>query len=241
MARAAPIMRAGMPTSDEAGTAGAFEPRRLQRATLNDEVYGELRRAIMAGAIRPGQTMTIRSLATSFGVSLMPVREALGRLVAEHVLELRPSRSVALPVLHRERFREITRIRVALEGLAAEEGARGIGEEDIRRMAALNAEMEGPGAALAPEALECNRQFHFALYRAARMPTLLALIESLWLQIGPLLNIHMRDLAARRARPLQLHHRRVLEALAQRDGAGARAAIVADIEDAAETIAARLG
>jgi DNA-binding GntR family transcriptional regulator len=217
----------------------AFEPRRLRRATLNDEVYRELRRAIMAGAIQPGQTMTIRSLAASFGVSLMPVREALGRLVAEHVLELLPNRSVAAPVLHRARFREITRIRVALEGLAAEEGTAHIDEDEIRRMAELNGRMEDVAATATPGALEDNRRFHFALYRSSRMPTLVALIESLWLQIGPLLSFHMRDLALA-PQPVLAHHREALAALAQRDSAGVRAAIVADIEDAARNIATRL-
>jgi DNA-binding GntR family transcriptional regulator len=217
----------------------AFEPRRLQRATLNDEVYRELRRAIMAGSVQPGQAMTIRSLAASFGVSLMPVREALGRLVAEHVLELRPNRSVAVPVLHRARFREITRIRVALEGLAAEEGTAQIADGEIRRMTELNARMEDIAVAPTPEALEDNRRFHFALYRAAGMPTLMALIESLWLQIGPLLSFHMRELALV-PQPVLVHHRRALDGLARRDGDVVRAAIIADIEDAAENIATRL-
>ena len=96
---------------------------KLQRNTLNEAVYQQLKQALMSGRIAPGSTMTIRSLASCFGVSLMPVREALRRLVAEHVLVLQPNRSVALPVITRERFREITRIRTSLEGLAVEEAA----------------------------------------------------------------------------------------------------------------------
>ena len=119
---------------DESGP-GPFPVQRLQRATLNDEVYHELRRAIMSGAIEPGSTMTIRGLAQSFGISLMPVRQALNRLVAEHVLVLLPNRSVALPRIDAARFREITRIRVALEGLAAEEAVAHVDADAIARMA----------------------------------------------------------------------------------------------------------
>src|SRR4249920_1390009 len=106
-----------------AGAAEApFAVPKLQRNTLNEEVYEQLKQALMSGRIAPGSTMTIRSLASSFGISVMPVREALRRLVAEHVLVLLPNRSVALPVFTRERFDEITRIRTSLEGLAAEAG-----------------------------------------------------------------------------------------------------------------------
>src|SRR5688500_16434787 len=110
---------------------------KLQRNTLNEEVYQQLKQALMTGRIAPGSTMTIRSLAASFGISPMPVREALRRLVAEHVLVLLPNRSVSLPIITRERFREITRIRTSLEGLAAEEATPLVTPDVAQRMAAL--------------------------------------------------------------------------------------------------------
>ena len=210
--------------------------RRLQRATLNEEVYAELRRAIMAGAVEPGRSMTIRSLAAAFGVSLMPVREALGRLVAERALELLPNRSVTVPVLDQARFREITRIRVPLERMAAEEGAKRLDRQARDRLAQWNARMEVPAVASDAEALELNRQIHFTLYAASGMPTLMGMIEGLWLQIGPLLNLHMRRLTSDRADLAQVHHRAMLAALARGDAEAAGGAIVADIETAARTI-----
>jgi DNA-binding GntR family transcriptional regulator len=210
--------------------------RRLQRATLNEEVYAELKRAIMAGAVEPGRSMTIRSLAAAFGVSLMPVREALGRLVAERALELLPNRSVAVPVIDHARFREITRIRLPLERMAAEEGARRLDQEAKDLLAHWNAQMEIPAVASSAEALELNRQIHFTLYAASAMPTLTGMIESLWLQIGPLLNLHMRGLAADRSDLAQIHHRAMLAALAKGDAEAVGRAIVADIETAALTI-----
>src|SRR5687768_9923781 len=103
-----------------------FDLPKLTRSTLNDEVYDTLKDALIQGKIAPGAVMTIRSLADSFGTSMMPVREALRRLVAEHILVLLPNRSVTLPVLTKEKFQEITRIRFSLEGLASEEGAKRI-------------------------------------------------------------------------------------------------------------------
>lgn len=217
----------------------ALDMPKLQRNTLNEEVYQQLKQALMSGRIAPGSTMTIRSLAASFGISPMPVREALRRLVAEHVLVLLPNRSVSLPIITRERFREITRIRTSLEGLAAEEGATAISADEIKLMAHLNEEMESEHAAESVEYLVKNREFHFCLYRNCRMPTLLMIIESLWLQIGPLLTIQQLKYAGAGI-AVQTHHRRALKALKKRDAKEVRDAIVNDIEDAAKIIAASL-
>lgn len=229
---------AGMVAAIEDEPRAGFQVPRLHRATLNDEVYGELKRAIMAGAIEPGSAMTIRGLAASFGISLMPVREALNRLVAEHVLVLLPNRSVALPRIDRARFHEITRIRVALEGLAAAEAASRVGLDEIAAMERLNARMEE--SEVAAEALELNREFHFALYRASAMPTLVAMIETAWLQVGPLLHIPIRTLMhGPGPHPLDCH-RKLLNGLKAANAEVARAAITADLEEAAGLIVAEL-
>lgn len=224
-------------------TAGAVELElempKLQRNTLNEEVYQQLKQALMTGRIAPGSTMTIRSLAKSFGISPMPVREALRRLVAEHVLVLLPNRSVSLPIITRERFREITRIRTSLEGLAAEEATPLIAQDVLKRMAALNDEMEAPGQTRRPEYLVKNREFHFCLYQSSRLPTLVKIIEALWLQIGPLLTIQQEEFASESV-IVQTQHRRLLRALKKRDAAEARDAVVNDIEDAAKIIDATL-
>jgi DNA-binding GntR family transcriptional regulator len=216
-----------------------LEMPKLQRNTLNEEVYQQLKHALMTGRIAPGSTMTIRSLAKSFGISPMPVREALRRLVAEHVLVLLPNRSVSLPIITRERFREITRIRTSLEGLAAEEATPLVTADVVRRMAALNDEMEMPGQTKRPEYLVKNREFHFCLYQSSRLPTLVKIIEALWLQIGPLLTIQQEEFASGGV-IVQTQHRRLLKALKKGDAVEARDAVVNDIEDAAKIISATL-
>jgi DNA-binding GntR family transcriptional regulator len=227
--------------SESTGSPGELELEmpKLQRNTLNEEVYQQLKQALMTGRIAPGSTMTIRSLAKSFGISPMPVREALRRLVAEHVLVLLPNRSVSLPIITRERFREITRIRTSLEGLAAEEATPLVTADAMKRMAALNDEMELPGQTKRPEYLVKNREFHFCLYQSSRLPTLVKIIEALWLQIGPLLTIQQAEFASSGV-IVQTQHRRLLKALKKGDAAEARDAIVSDIEDAAKIIGASL-
>jgi DNA-binding GntR family transcriptional regulator len=216
-----------------------FDVPKLSRSTLNEEVYEQLKQALMSGKIAPGSTMTIRSLASSFGISVMPVREALRRLVAEHVLTLLPNRSVSLPVFTRERFNEITRIRTSLEGLAAEEGARHLTPEMLAHMVRMTSLMESKAAGSNAETLAWNREFHFTLYTASNMPTLVKMIESLWLQAGPLLHLQQRVFAAKK-QPVYVHHHRALQAIKASKPALVRDAIVGDIEDAAEIISAAL-
>lgn len=211
----------------------AFGLARLERETLHERAYGEVKKAIMGGAIAPGEPMTIRALAKALGTSVMPVREALRRLVAERALELLPNRSVTLPVMTADRFDEIYRIRVALEGLMAETAAKLITPEELRRMARLNDEMIAKLRQGTKRCLALNQEFHFQLYLAARMPQAMSIVETLWLQIGPFLH-HVS--ASFGSSVFLDHHKSMLKALAKRDGPAARAAIEADIIEAARTI-----
>jgi len=212
-----------------------FQVSKLERETLHDRAYLELKKAIMSGAIRPGATITIRAMATALGTSPMPVREALRRLVAERALEMLPTRSVTLPLMTAERFDEISRLRIALEGLATEAGAQHLSREALRRLQQAHTEMNRMKNV--GEYLAKNQEFHFTLYQAAGMPVALQMIESLWLQAGPLLNLAIGEYGFEGA---QDHHRELLDQLAKHNAKGARSAIEADITDAARIIRAYL-
>jgi DNA-binding GntR family transcriptional regulator len=212
-----------------------FQVSKLERETLHDRAYLELKKAIMSGAIRPGATITIRAMATALGTSPMPVREALRRLVAERALEMLPTRSVTLPLMTAERFDEISRLRIALEGLATEAGAQHLSREALRRLQQAHTEMNRMKNV--GEYLAKNQEFHFTLYQAAGMPIALQMIESLWLQAGPLLNLAIAEYGFEGA---QDHHRELLDHLGKHNVKGARGAIEADITDAARIIRAYL-
>ena len=77
---------------------------RSPRGTLQDHVYRQLCELILNGEIAPGQLITIQALADAFGVSAMPVREALQRLTAARVLTVISSRSIGVPPLTSERL-----------------------------------------------------------------------------------------------------------------------------------------
>src|SRR5215475_7570597 len=91
-----------------------------ERDTMRVRVYRSLARGLMAGMFKPGEAVTLRTLAKRLGTSAMPVREAVSRLIAERALVLLPNRSVIVPRMSRERFVELTETRQVLEGMVSE-------------------------------------------------------------------------------------------------------------------------
>ena len=79
--------------------------------------------------------------------------------------------------------------------------------DDTERMARMTALMETSAKAAPADVLEWNREFHFGLYRASGMPTLVKMIESLWLQVGPLLNLQQQVFAQKKITVYVQHHR----------------------------------
>jgi DNA-binding GntR family transcriptional regulator len=216
----------------------------LETGTLGQRVYNGLRDYLMAGQLQPGQKLTLRELAAALNVSPMPVREAVRRLAAEGALEMLPNRRIRVPVVTKSRFRELLRIRIAVEGLAVEEATRHIRMDDVDQMEALNrqfaAEMQRRQAD-GVKLFRINKDIHFILYEAAGMPTLLPLIEGLWLQVGPVLHLSLRqraDANARGRNPAPNWHKRMILGLRKRDASAARRALVGDMTSAADQILA---
>ena len=209
----------------------SFAP--VERDTMQERVYLELRQALVRGHFAPGEVLIVRALSDQFGTSHMPVRDALSRLAAEQALEVLPSRSVAVPVLSRERCADIQETREMLEGRAGAIAATRIAPREIDEMHALDRKMH---AFLAKRDVEryvtTNWQFHFTLYAAADRPVMLRMIESLWLQIGPSLRGCIDDIANRPEINQQItadHHADMLAALDRRDAEGVRAAVEGDL------------
>lgn len=205
-----------------------------QRGDVQDRVLEKLRSGLMVGAFVPGQTITLRRLAETLGTSPMPVRKAINQLTAANALEILPNRSVAVPRMSAERFKDLTRVRRAVEGLAAELACANASPALVRELTAINAQLQ---QAIKQrnilECLEMNQRFHFTFYAAARSPILAPLIESLWLQAGPILYISLTDSDM----PWDaVQHEHLLAAIKSKRPAAARRAIVRDIGDTAKSL-----
>jgi len=202
---------------------------RPQDSTLaaHDRMYRALRSQVMHGEIAPGQALTLRGLAKSFGVSITPAREAARRLVAEGAFSLSSSGRLSTPELSPERIEELAAIRALLE---PELAARALPRahfaliERLKMINSANAEAVVKQDAVAY--VRTNLEFHRTLYLRAQAPAMLAMTETVWLQLGPT----MRALYARlrRNEPPQ-HHRTILAALKAGDEPGLRLAVRTDV------------
>lgn len=209
-----------------------FSP--VPRATIQDHVYEKLRELIQNGGIEPGRTVTVQSLAEAFGVSSMPVREALHRLVAEKALTVIAGRSMGIPTLTLERLEDLRRVRVEIEGTAIRWATKLITAEDLSVLKGLVEEMESAGAANDRfRYVPANREFHFTIYRAAHSAVLTSVIESLWLQTGPYVNLLTQS---NNWTASQLEHRAIHAALVLRDSDAAFRALQSDIDGAAKVL-----
>ncbi len=212
---------------------------KLEHQTLNDRAYAALKKGLMSGQFKPGEALRIRQLAEDYGISVTPVREALQRLVAERALEMLRNRSVAVPILTREKFTELRRVRCLLEGLAAELATPNFRPSDIERLAHIIEEVDRNIADSDVTAyLRSNEKFHFLIYERAHAPLILRIVQDLWTQVGPFFNCLFEDSGY--LREANDGHRRILDAIVRRDPAAVRESVVWDISEAANSLMRRL-
>lgn len=223
--------------------ASPSEPHGNARPTLAAHVFARLRALLIEGALSPGEKLSLRTVADRLGVSMTPAREAVAQLIADRALEVMPNRAVRVPVMSLQQFRELTEIRIAVEGFAADRAAGVRTGPDLavmrRHDAAFRRECgrrrQDPVAAV-----RANAAFHFAVYAAAGLPTLLPIIEGLWLRIGPVLNLDMRSSTARLVMGgAERCHSDLLVAIEAGRPRAARAALTRDIRRAAQYIESR--
>ena len=198
----------------------------ISRTSLNTQVYNILSRALLEGRLRPRQRLKIRDLAAILDVSETPVREAVMQLVRERALVLQTSRSLTVPRLSAVQYLELRRIRLELEGLAAKEASARITRRDLTRLEALHGKMLRAEQDDTTAAVRLNWNFHAEIYRAAEMPELFNLIQSLWLRTGPLLTFQYPH--APPTYPGRHRHLDILDALGRGDGAAVRQAVCDD-------------
>jgi GntR family colanic acid and biofilm gene transcriptional regulator len=207
----------------------------LEQGNLSARAYVALRDGLIAGNFKPGQRLLMQDLADQLGTSVTPVREACLRLVSERGLELRSGRFVAIPELTLSRYMEIRTVRMALEGLAAELATGNVDETELERLSDTHARFEQADRAGASEvAIRLNREFHFIAYRLSRMEMLISHIESLWISMGPILNVFYNETTNDYIGAEE--HVHLIDALRRRDRKKARAAIERDILRGGESI-----
>ncbi|MCT4373007.1 GntR family transcriptional regulator [Yangia mangrovi] len=195
--------------------------------SAHERVYRGLRQRIMLGQIAPGESLTLRGIGREFGVSMTPAREAINRLVAEGALSMSSSGRVSTPELSNERIEELAALRALIEVELASRALPRAHMALIDRLQTINGTIsEMIQARDAVGYIRTNLEFHRTLYLRAQAPAMLAMTETVWLQLGPT----MRKLYGRlRRTEAPQYHRLMIAALKAGDEPGLRLAVRSDV------------
>jgi DNA-binding GntR family transcriptional regulator len=171
--------RSSGPPHSEASTPGASGGG-FQIQSVADQVYAVLRERIAAGEIERGARLHQEDLASEFGVSRTPVREALRRLAAEGLVDLYANRGARVATISAEQLRSSYETRLVVEPGAARLAAQRRPSEALRAMRAAIADEEHAGRS-SERHFKANRAFHLALVAATGNQQLAQFMEHVWI------------------------------------------------------------
>ncbi len=203
--------------------------------SAHDRVYRGLRTRIMLGQIAPGAPLTLRGIGREFDVSMTPAREAVQRLVAEGALSMSNSGRVQTPELSQERIEELAALRALIEVELASRALPRAHIALIDRLQTINGAIADVVSNRdAVGYIRTNLEFHRTLYLRAQAPAMLAMAETVWLQLGPT----MRALYGRLRRTEAPHfHRLIIAALKAGDEPSLRLAVRSDVTQGLKMLA----
>jgi len=214
-------------------------PTTAETEALVDRLAAAIQARVLAGEFASGERLRQATLASEFGVSRTPVREALRKLQAGGVVELEPNRGAVVRGPSAREVREAYEVRAELEGLAAELAATRIRDEELRRLHEAQELFrrsvktllhwkrhreagEAPPADAHDEWIRGNDLFHLAILDAAGNDRLRSTLADLhqsfprdltWIVLGESSHLLERNVA---------QHGAILEAIERRDPVEAR-------------------
>ncbi|MDP9362907.1 MAG: GntR family transcriptional regulator [Chloroflexota bacterium] len=188
----------------------------LRHQTLVDRIYARLRALIEGGTIRSGARLDERALAEQMAVSRTPLREAIGKLTKEGLVEHRPYKGNFVRVLSAKQIDDLYEVRRALEGLAVRQSVPHFTSADT---AEVREALEDTERALAAgdmaEYGAADQRFHDVFVRVAGNEALSETLDRLRMQVHLIRMVANRDpdIVARTA----MERPRILAALEARD------------------------
>ena len=184
--------------------------------TAAESVLHELRSALAAGRLMPGQQLVQEDLAEDLGVSRVPIRESLKILEGEGHVTYHPNRGYFVTELSADDLIELYRIRQILEAEALAQAVLEVSDADIADIESILEQVEQAAESGDVERLtEANRAFHFSIIELSGMNRLSRLIRQLWDASDIYRTVYFRDPVNRER--VHSEHREIIDALKARD------------------------
>ncbi|MDB5093021.1 MAG: GntR family transcriptional regulator, partial [Candidatus Eremiobacteraeota bacterium] len=192
----------------------------IERRSTPSLIAEAIREQIHAGALPGGSALNQNELAERFGVSRIPVREALRQLETDGTIRYVPNQGAVVTAYTAAEIRERFEIRGELEPLALRLAIANVTPQALRglerELSAMREESD-PG-----RWGKHHTAFHRLLYEGARRPRLLAIIESLYISLARAMTT---DLALAEMRAHDAEHRAILDAVARGEAEAATRAL----------------
>lgn len=184
---------------------------------LGDVVTRQVREAILEGRLKPGIRIRQQELAQQFGVSRIPVREALRRLESEGLITVVPHSGARVARMDIDECNELYRLREMIEPMALAESVPRLTETQLAGLRgllnAIETSTEDPA-----RWLELDRRFHLDCCAAAPLPRAVAMIERFWNQTQQYRRAYMATEHSDMFEAAIAEHRLIFYAMEQRDG-----------------------
>jgi DNA-binding GntR family transcriptional regulator len=160
---------------------------------LSERLRESIEEEIATGKLLPGSHLDEVELATRFGVSRTPIREALNLLLGEGLVESRPRRGAVVAQITPHRLIEMFEVMAELEAMCARLAARRASEADLAALDAAHEECRTAAAAHDTDAyFYANERFHFAIYGASHNGFLFEQASSLQRKLRPYRRLQLR-------------------------------------------------
>jgi DNA-binding GntR family transcriptional regulator len=188
-----------------------------QEQSLGGQIFNRIRDDILSGNYTPGEELKEATLGKQLGVSRTPVREALRQLDLEGLVEIAPNRGAKVIGISRKDVEDIYHMRARLEGLAVRKAAEQIKEEELAELEEVILLSEFH--VKKPESKQMVRldgRFHEIMYRASGSRMLEHVLTD-FLHYVKMARSHSVK-TEHRAQESVKEHKRILEAIRQRDG-----------------------
>ena len=207
--------------------------------SLADRVSHAVRRAILEGRLRPGDTLSISDLAADLGVSHSPVREALQQLAGQGLVVLRPARTAIVASLGIPDLTDIYRLRTLIEVDAGARAARLLTDEHLAIIEREFTEMTDAPAD-SEHFWTSHNAFHSAIMAPVMTPRLERIVAELWQSAERYVRIVYGETDVLFTLPAQDRHRPLLEAAQARSTSKMRKALTQHLQTNEQEIARSL-
>lgn len=195
--------------------AADMSPSEVPLAAASEQVAADLRRRILAGEIVPGERIRQEEVAERFGVSRLPVREALRMLAAEGLTEQEMNKSARVPMLDMRQVTLMYQMRERLEPLALIESIPSLDDAQFDRLADIQARIEDDNDL--QHFLELDREFHLLTYAGCDSDDLIGAVTRLWNSTQYYRRAFMMVTGPERRWVVNAEHALILDAIRRRD------------------------